>query len=82
MLSDLPSFKLPVPHLGQDNMVKNNNLPYLRNSNDLGQWIMRSMSHKSGVSGRGGAVRAIKVINEKQLLLILVSDQHHVGINI
>ena len=24
MLSDLPSFRLPVPHLGQDNMVENN----------------------------------------------------------
>ncbi len=24
MLSDLTSFKLPVPHLGQDNMVGNN----------------------------------------------------------
>jgi hypothetical protein len=43
-----------VPHLGQDNMVKNINLPYLWNSNDLGQWITRSMSHNSGVSGRGG----------------------------
>ncbi len=30
------------------------------------------MAHKSSVSGMGGAVRAIRVINEKQLLLILV----------
>ena len=30
------------------------------------------MSHKSNVSGMGGAVRAIRVINENQLLLILV----------
>jgi hypothetical protein len=29
MLSDLPSFRLPVPHLGQDNMDRNNNMPYL-----------------------------------------------------
>ncbi len=35
MLSDLPSFRLPVPHLGQDNMVRNNNMPYLWNSNYL-----------------------------------------------
>ncbi len=34
------------------------------------------MSHKSSVSGMEGPVRAIKVINEKRLLLILV------GINI
>jgi hypothetical protein len=34
------------------------------------------MSHKSSVSGMGGPVRAIRVINEKRLLLILV------GINI
>ncbi len=34
------------------------------------------MSHKSSVSGMGGAVQAIRVINEKQLLLTLV------GINI
>jgi hypothetical protein len=34
------------------------------------------MSHKTSVSGMGGPVRAIRVINEKQLLLILV------GINI
>ena len=40
------------------------------------------MSHKSSVSGMGGPVRAIKVINEKQLLLILVSDQCQVGIKI
>ncbi len=30
------------------------------------------MSHKSSVSGMGGAVQAIRVINEKKLLLILV----------
>jgi hypothetical protein len=28
MLSDLPSFRLPMPYLGQDNMVRNNNMPY------------------------------------------------------
>ncbi len=71
MLRDLPSFKLPVPHLGQDNMIRNNNLPYLWNSNYLGQWS-RSMAHKNSVSCMGGAVWAIRVVNEKQLLLILV----------
>jgi hypothetical protein len=30
------------------------------------------MPHKSSVSGTGGPVRAIKVINEKRLLLIMV----------
>ncbi len=50
---DLPSFKLPVPYLGQDNMVRKNNMPYLWYSNYLGQWS-RSMSHKSSVSGMGG----------------------------
>jgi hypothetical protein len=30
------------------------------------------MSHKSGVSGMGGPVRAIRVINEKQLLVVVV----------
>jgi hypothetical protein len=66
-----------VPHLGQDNMVRNNNMPYWWNSNYLGKWS-RSMSHKSSssVSGMGGAMRATRVINEKQLLLTLV------GINI
>jgi hypothetical protein len=73
MLSDLPTFKLPVPHLVQDNMVRNNNMSYLWNSNYLGQW---SRSYVSSVSGMGGPVRAIRVINEKRLLLILV------GINI
>jgi hypothetical protein len=34
------------------------------------------MSHKSSVSGMGGPVQAISVINEKRLLLILV------GINV
>jgi hypothetical protein len=34
------------------------------------------MSHKRSVSGMGGALKAIRVINEKHLLLILV------GINI
>ncbi len=34
------------------------------------------MTHKSSVSGIGGAVQTIRVINEKQSLLILV------GINI
>jgi hypothetical protein len=34
------------------------------------------MSHKSSVFGMGGAVQAIRVINQKQLLLIFV------GINI
>ncbi len=64
MLSDLPSFKLSVPHLGQANMVRNNNMPYLWNSNYLGQWS-RSMSHKRSVSGMGGAVQAMRVIDEK-----------------
>jgi hypothetical protein len=75
MLSDLPSFKLPVPHLGQDNMVRNNNMPHLWNSNYLGQFS-RSMPHKTSISGMGGPVQAIRVINEKQSLLIMV------GINI
>jgi hypothetical protein len=70
MLSDLPSFELPVPHLGQDSMDRHNNMPYLWNSNYLGQWS-RSMSHKSCVSGMGGPVRAMRVINEKRFLLIL-----------
>ncbi len=35
MLSDLTSFRLPVPHLGQNNMVRNINMPYLWNSNYL-----------------------------------------------
>jgi hypothetical protein len=74
MLSDLPSFKLPVPHLGQDNMVRNNNMPYLWNSNYLEQW--RRLSHMSSISGMGEPVQAIRVINEKQSLLIIV------GINI
>jgi hypothetical protein len=52
-------------------MVRNNNMSYLWNSNYLGQWS-RSMSHKSSVSGMGGSVRAIRVINETRLLLILV----------
>ena len=73
MLSDLLSFRLPVPHLGQDNMVRNNNMPYLWNSNYLGQW---SRSYVSSVSGMGGPVRAIRVINEKRLLIITV------GINV
>jgi hypothetical protein len=70
MLSDLPSFKLPVPHLGQDNMVRNSNIPYLWNSNILGQWS-RSMS---SVSEMGEPVWAIRVINEKQMLLILAGN--------
>ena len=36
----------------------------------------RSMSHKSSDSGMGGPVRAIRLINQKQLLLVMV------GINI
>jgi hypothetical protein len=36
----------------------------------------RSMSHKSSVSGMGGPVRAIRLINQKRLLLVMV------GINI
>ena len=36
----------------------------------------RSMSHKSSISGMGEPVQAIRVINEKKLLLIFVSDQH------
>jgi hypothetical protein len=34
------------------------------------------MSHESSISGMGEPVQAIRVINEKRLLLILVSDQH------
>jgi hypothetical protein len=34
------------------------------------------MSHKSSISGMGEPVQAIRVINEKRLLLILISDQH------
>ncbi len=34
--------------------------------------IRRSMSHKSSVSGMRGAVRAIRVIHEKRLLLVMV----------
>ena len=34
------------------------------------------MSHKSSVSGMGGAVQAIRLINQKQMLLVIV------GINI
>ncbi len=30
------------------------------------------MPHKSSVSGMGGPVQAIRVINEKQLLLVMV----------
>jgi hypothetical protein len=30
------------------------------------------MSHKSSVSGMGGPVRAIRLINQKQLLLVMV----------
>jgi hypothetical protein len=36
----------------------------------------RSMSHNSSVSGMGGPVPAIRLINQKQLLLVMV------GINI
>ncbi len=60
-----------MPHLGQDNMVRNNNMPYLWNSNYLGQW-RRSMLDKSSISGMGEPVQAIRVINEKRLLLIMV----------
>ncbi len=34
--------------------------------------ISRSMSHKSSVSGMGGAVQAIRLMNQKQLLLVMV----------
>ncbi len=34
------------------------------------------MSHKSSISGMGEPVQAIKVINEKRLIRILVSNQH------
>jgi hypothetical protein len=54
---------------GEDNMVKINDLTYLWNCKDLGQWI-RNMSHKK---------KYIRVINEKQLLLILVSKNNEVG---
>jgi hypothetical protein len=72
MLSDLPSFRLPVPHLGQDNMVRNNNMPYLWNSNYLKKRWRRYKSHNSSISGMGEAVQAVRVINEKRLLLIMV----------
>ncbi len=75
-LSDLPSFRLPVPHLGQENMVRNNNMPYLWNSNYLEKMWRRSMSHNSSISGMGEPVPAIRVLNEKWMLLIMV------GINI
>jgi hypothetical protein len=52
-------------------MVRNNNMPYLWNSNYLGQQ-RRFISHKSSISGMGEPVQAIRVINEKQLLLIMV----------
>jgi hypothetical protein len=32
------------------------------------------MSHNSSISGMGGPVQAIRVINEKQLLLIMVGN--------
>jgi hypothetical protein len=32
----------------------------------------RSVSHKSSVSGMGGAVQAIRLINQKRLLLVMV----------
>jgi hypothetical protein len=77
MLSNLPSFRLPVPHLGQDNMVTNKNMPYLWNSNYLLRKMWRrSMSYNSSISGIGEPVQVIRVIKEKQLLLIMV------GINI
>ncbi len=34
------------------------------------------MLHKSSISGMGKSVQAIRVMNEKKLLLILVSDKH------
>jgi hypothetical protein len=71
MLSDLPSFKLTVPHLGQDNMVRNNNMPNFWNSDYIGQW-RSSMSHKSSNSRMGEPVQAIGVKHQKQLLLIMV----------
>jgi hypothetical protein len=76
MLSYLPSFRLPVPHLGQDNMVKNNNMPYFMEFQLVRKMWRRSMSHNSSISGMGEPVQAIRVINVKQLLLIMV------GINI
>jgi hypothetical protein len=70
-LSDLPSFRLPVPHLGQDNMARNNNMPYLWNSNYL-EKCGECLSHNSSILGLGEPMHAIRVIKEKQLLLIMV----------
>jgi hypothetical protein len=78
MLSDLPSFRLPVQHLGQDNMVKHNIMPCLWKwnsnyfeDNGVGLCHIRILS-----LAWGGPVRAIRLINQKQLLLVMV------GINI
>jgi hypothetical protein len=76
MLSDLLSFRLTVPHLGQDNMFRNNVVPYFMEFQLLRKMWRRSMSHNSSISGIGGAVQAIRVIIEKRLLLIML------GINI
>jgi hypothetical protein len=65
-----------VPHFGQDNMVRNNNMPYFMEFQPLRKIWGKSMSHNSSISEVGEPVQAIRVINEKQLLLIMV------GINI
>jgi hypothetical protein len=58
MLSDLPSFRLPVPHLEQDNVVTTICLIY-------GIPTTQKNVEKVYVSGMGEPVQAIKVINEK-----------------
>jgi hypothetical protein len=40
----------------------------------LKQMWRRSMSHNSSISGMGELVQAIRVINEKRLLLIMVGN--------
>ncbi len=73
MLSDLPSFRLPVPHLEQENMVRNTTCLIYEIPTT---YKNVSMSHNSSISGIEEPVPAIRVINEKQMLLITV------GINI
>ncbi len=57
-------------------MVRNNNMPYFIGFQLLRKMWRKSMSHNSSVSGVGEPVPAIRVINEKRLLQIMV------GINI
>ncbi len=73
MLSDLPSFRLPVPHLGQDNMVRKYNMPYLWNSNYL-EKCGEGLCHIRVVSLEWGSLCSDqhRLINQKQMLLIMV----------